>query len=164
MYRLLEAGLLILTAIWIIYQAIRRLLFLNSHDEITILALLVMFVTLAVDVTQSRVLLRVARQTGRQTLQAEALYFCTDIVSSSVVIAGLLVVCLTERFSLPGWIGQADVIVALGVSGIVIWVSMLLEKETMNALLDRAPETVTQQVQAQIKGLADVIEVRRVRM
>jgi len=160
----LEAGLLILTAIWIIYEAIRRLLFHDSHVEITIWAFVVMFVSIAVDSTRSRVLLRVARQTGSQALEADALHFSTDIWSSSVVIAGLLVVWLTERFSLPGWLGQADAIAALGVSGIVIWVSARLAKETIDALLDRAPETVTQQVQAQVETLADVIEVRRVRM
>src|SRR5438067_6962639 len=41
----LEAGLLILTAIWIIYEAIRRLLFHDSHVEITIWAFVVMFVS-----------------------------------------------------------------------------------------------------------------------
>ena len=138
----LEAGLLILTAIWIIYEAIRRLLFHDSHVEITIWAFVVMFVSIAVDATRSRVLLRVARQTGSQALEADALHFSTDIWSSSVVIAGLLVVWLAERFSLPGWLGQADAIAALGVSGIVIWVSARLAKETIDALLDRAPETV----------------------
>ena len=138
----LEAGLLILTAIWIIYEAIRRLLFHDSHVEITIWAFVVMFVSIVVDATRSRVLLRVARQTGSQALEADALHFSTDIWSSSVVIAGLLVVWLAERFSLPGWLEQADAIAALGVSGIVIWVSARLAKETIDALLDRAPETV----------------------
>src|SRR5579859_7689286 len=120
----LEAGLLILTAIWVMYEAIRRLLFHDSHVEITIWAFLVMFVSIAVDATRSRILLRVARQTGSQALEADALHFSTDIWSSSVVIAGLLVVWLNERFSLAGWLGQADAIAALGVSGIVIWVSV----------------------------------------
>jgi cation diffusion facilitator family transporter len=160
----LEAGLLILTAIWVIYEAIRRLLFHDSHVEITIWAFLVMCVSIAVDATRSRILSRVARQTGSQALEADALHFSTDIWSSSVVIAGLLVVWLTERFSLAGWLGQADAIAALGVSGIVIWVSVQLARETIDALLDRAPETVPQRVQAQVEALADVIEVRRVRM
>jgi divalent metal cation (Fe/Co/Zn/Cd) transporter len=132
----LEAGILILIAIWIIYQTIRRLLCQTSHDEITILALLVLFVTLAVDATQSRVQLRVARQTGSHTLQADALHFSTDIGSFSVVIAGLLVVWLAGCFSHPGWLGRTDAIVALGVSGIVIWVSVQYAKDMIDALLD----------------------------
>ncbi len=160
----LEAGLLVLTAIWVIYEAIRRLLFHDSHVEITIWAFVVMAVSIVVDATRSRLLFRVARATGSQALEADALHFSTDIWSSSVVIAGLLVVWLAERFSLPGWLGQADALAALGVSGIVIWVSVQLAKETIDALLDRAPETMAQHVQRQIGALPKVLEVRRVRM
>ncbi|MFL5701291.1 MAG: cation diffusion facilitator family transporter [Ktedonobacteraceae bacterium] len=159
-----EAGLLILTALWVIYEAVRRLLLHEGHIEITIWAFLVMFVSIAVDITRSRVLLRVAHRTGSQALEADALHFSTDIWSSTVVIAGLLVVWLAERFSLPAWLGQADAVAALGVSGIVIWVSFQLARETIDALLDRAPDSVVKQVQARVGDLADVIEVRRVRM
>jgi cation diffusion facilitator family transporter len=160
----LEAGLLILTAIWVIYEAVRRLLFHDSHVEITIWAFVVMGVSIVVDSTRSRILLRVARQTGSQALEADALHFSTDIWSSAVVIAGLLVVALSERFSLPGMLAQADAVAALGVSGIVIWVSVQLAKETIDALLDRAPDAVPQQVQTQVRALPGVLEVRRVRM
>jgi cation diffusion facilitator family transporter len=160
----LEAGLLILTAIWVIYEAVRRLVFHDSHVEISIWAFVVMGVSIVVDTTRSRVLLRVARQTGSQALEADALHFSTDIWSSAVVIAGLLVVWLTERFSLPSLLTQADAVAALGVSGIVIWVSVQLAKETIDALLDRAPDALSQQVQTQLRALPDVLEVRRVRM
>jgi cation diffusion facilitator family transporter len=69
----LEAGLLILTAIWVIYEAVRRLLFHDSHVEITIWAFVVMGVSIVVDSTRSRILLRVARQTGSQALEGDAL-------------------------------------------------------------------------------------------
>lgn len=160
----LEAGLLILTAIWVIYEAMRRLLFHDSQIEISIWAFVVMAVSIVVDVTRSRILLRVARQTGSQALEADALHFSTDIWSSSVVIAGLLVVWLTERLSLPGWLRQADAVAALGVSGIVIWVSFQLARETIDALLDSAPDAIADHVQTQVRALPDVLEVRRVRM
>jgi divalent metal cation (Fe/Co/Zn/Cd) transporter len=139
-------------------------LFHDSHVEITIWAFVVMGVSIVVDATRSRILLRVARQTGSQALEADALHFSTDIWSSAVVIAGLLVVWLTERFSLPSFLAQADAVAALGVSGIVIWVSAQLAKETIDALLDRAPDAVSQQVQTQVHALPGVLEVRRVRM
>jgi divalent metal cation (Fe/Co/Zn/Cd) transporter len=77
------------------------------------------------------------------------------------VIAGLLVVWLSGCFSLPGWLGQGNAIVALGVSDIVIWISMQRVKDKIHALLYCAPGTVTQPVQAQMKTLADLMEVRR---
>ena len=45
-----------------------------------------------------------------------------------------------------------------------IWVSIRLAKDTIDALLDRAPDTIVEQVQTQVRALPDVLEVRRVRM
>jgi cation diffusion facilitator family transporter len=160
----LEAGLLLLTAIWVIYEAVRRLLFHEGHIDVSIWAFVVMLVSIGVDFVRSRALLRVARKLGSQALEADALHFSTDIWSSSVVILGLFVVFLTEHFHLPTWLGQADAVAALGVSGIVIWVSLQLLRETIDALLDRAPEELAAQVQTYINRVENVHETRRVRI
>jgi cation diffusion facilitator family transporter len=159
----LESGLLIVTALWIIYEAARRLLFHEGHVDASIWAFLVMAIAIAVDFTRSRALMRVARKLGSQALEADALHFSTDIWSSAVVITGLLVVRLTQSFHLPPWLGRADAVAALGVSAIVIWVSLRLLKVTVDALLDRAPDTLTKQVESSIAQVEGVTEVRRVR-
>ncbi len=159
-----EAGLLLLTAVWVIYEAIRRLIFHEGHVEISIWAFVVMIISIIVDFTRSRVLLRVARKLGSQALEADALHFSTDIWSSAVVIIGLLIVLLAETFHLPGWLAQADAVAALGVSAIVIWVSLQLAKETIDALLDRAPDKLAAQVETYIDKVEGVTEVRRVRL
>ena len=159
----IEAGLLMLTALWVIYEAVRRLIFHEGHVDASIAAFVVMLIAIAVDFTRSRALMRVAHRLGSQALEADALHFSTDIWSSAVVIAGLLVVRLSQSLQLPAWFGQADAIAALGVSGIVIWVSLRLLKETVDALLDRAPETLVKQVESSIAQVEGVTEVRRVR-
>ena len=159
-----EAGLLLLTALWVIYEAIRRLLFHEGHVDASIWAFTVMLIAIAVDFTRSRALLRVARRLGSQALAADALHFSTDIWSSSIVIVGLVVVRLTASFKLPIWLGQADAVAALGVSAIVIWVSIRLAKETIDALLDRAPEEHVNRVQCFIEKVEGVTEVRRIRV
>jgi cation diffusion facilitator family transporter len=160
----LEAGLLLLTAIWVIYEAVRRLLYHEGHVDASIWAFVVMLISIAVDFTRSRALLRVARKLGSQALEADALHFSTDIWSSLVVIAGLLIVSLTQTLGLPAWLGQADAVAALAVSGIVMWVSLRLARETVDALLDRAPEEIARRLQTCIARLEDVNEVRRVRL
>src|SRR5690348_6750918 len=85
----LEAGLLVLTAIWVIYEAVRRLLFHEGQIDPSIWAFLEMGASIAVDYTRSRALMRVAKQQGSQALAADALHFRTDIWSSVVVILGL---------------------------------------------------------------------------
>ncbi len=161
---LLEALLLLLTAVWIITEAIRRLLLHEAHVDITIWAFVVMIISIVVDITRSRALLHVAHKLGSQALEADALHFSTDIWSSSVVILGLLVVYLTQVFRMPSWLSQCDAIAALGVSGIVIWVSLRLTKETIDALTDRAPGHLAAQIQTCIAQIEDVTEVRRVRV
>ena len=160
----LEACLLLITALWIIYEALNRIIFQEGHVDASIWAFLVMFIAVAVDYTRSRALQRVAHKFGSQALQADAIHFKTDIWSSLVVIAGLLIVRLTQSFPLPSWLGQADAVAALGVSGIVIWVSLRLIKETIDALLDRAPEEFAAQIRHSIHDVEGVTEVHRVRM
>ena len=159
----LEAGLLLLTALWIIYEAVRRLLYHEQAVNVSIWAFVVMIVAVIVDYTRSRALLRVARKLGSQALEADALHFKTDIWSSLMVIAGLVVVYIGHTWHLPAWLAQADAVAALGVSLIVIWVSVRLARDTVDVLLDRAPQKVDEQIESAIQQVELVSEVRRVR-
>lgn len=159
----LEAGLLLLTALWIIYEAIRRLLYHEQEVDASVWAFVVMIIAVIVDYSRSRALLRVARRLGSQALEADALHFKTDIWSSLMVIAGLAIVYIGHTWSLPAWLAQADAVAALGVSLIVIWVSVRLARDTVDALLDRAPQEVDDQISSSIQKIQGVSEVRRVR-
>src|SRR5215467_8047457 len=88
----LETGLLLLTCLWIVYEAIKRLMFHNVEIEPSIAAFIVMFFSIAVDSWRSKALRRIATKYDSQALQADALHFSTDIWSSSVVIIGLALV------------------------------------------------------------------------
>jgi cation diffusion facilitator family transporter len=159
-----ESGLLLVTALWVIYEAMRRLFLREGHVDVTIWAFGVMAVSIAVDATRSRALQRVARRQGSQALEADAMHFRTDIWSSAVVILGLALVALADRFAVLRGLGQADAVAALGVSAIVCWVSFRLARETIDALLDRAPESLLDQVRTHVAGVAGVIAVARVRV
>ena len=159
----LEAGLLLLTAAWIIYEALRRLLLGEGHVDPSIWAFLVMAVSIVVDYTRSRALLRVAKEQGSQALEADALHFRTDIWSSVVVILGLIAVKIGQLSGVP-WLSQADAGAALGVSLIVIWVSFRLARQTLDALLDRAPDTIGRALEQAIGHVEGVVDVRRVRL
>jgi cation diffusion facilitator family transporter len=93
---LFETLLLLLTCVWIIYEAIRRLFFEEVEVEASIWAFIIMAISIVVDISRSRMLYRTARKYGSQALEADALHFSTDIWSSSVVIGGLFLVSLSE--------------------------------------------------------------------
>src|SRR5512146_1718845 len=94
----IETALLLLTCIWIVWEAFQRLFFHSVEIEPSIWAFVVMFVSIGVDAWRSRALKRVADRYDSQALQADALHFSTDIWSSSVVILGLAVVWAGREF------------------------------------------------------------------
>ena len=108
----IETGLLLLTCIWIVYEAIRRLVFHEVHVQPTIWAFLVMGIWVSIDAWRSRRLKRIADRYDSQALHADALHFRTDIWSSSVVILGLAIVLVGERVQAP-WLAKADPVAAL---------------------------------------------------
>jgi len=157
-----ETALLLLTCAWIVYEAIRRLFFEHVVVEASVWAFAVMAVSIVVDATRSRVLKRAARKHHSQALEADALHFSTDIWSSAVVIAGLVFVGIAKAAGLP-WLARADAVAALGVSVIVVYVSLRLGKKTIADLLDGIPATLREEVEraAHVPG---VLEIRRARI
>src|SRR5438034_9200132 len=76
----IETGLLLLTCVWIVWEAARRLSGYHAvHIEPRIAAFGVMFASMAVDWWRSRKLRRIARKYDSQALEADALHFSTDI-------------------------------------------------------------------------------------
>ena len=165
---LVETLLLLITCVWIIYEAIQRLFFKTVHVEVSIWSFLVMGTSIVVDISRSRMLKRMAIKHHSQALEADALHFSTDVWSSSVVILGLIGVALAEwlKGNSAIWaerLHSADAIAALGVSGIVIYVSVQLGKRTIAGLLDSAPRGMMEQIEgsvAQIEGVSQVTRVR----
>ncbi len=160
----IETTLLLLTCIWIIYEAIQRLAFHHGPEvEPSVAAFVVMFFSIATDYWRSRALKRIADKYDSQALQADALHFSTDIWSSSVVIAGLALVEIARRLQLQ-WLRAADPVAALFVAGVVIYVSWRLARQTIDALLDAAPAEVRGRILDVVSAVNGVLEVDRVRI
>jgi len=159
----LETGLLLLTCIWIVYEAIKRLFYRHVEIEPSIGAFLVMFFSIAVDFWRSRLLGRIAVKYDSQALEADALHFSTDIWSSGVVILGLALVQLGRSYGV-GWLRDADPVAALFVAGVVTWVSWRLARKTIDALLDAAPSGVRNKIIAAVSSVDGLLEVDRVRI
>jgi cation diffusion facilitator family transporter len=159
----IETGLLLLTCVWIIYEAIERLFFRRVEIEPSMWAFVVMLVSIGVDLWRSRLLGRIAQKYDSQALEADALHFSTDVWSSSVVILGLLLVLAGRAYHID-WLRDADPIAALVVAGIVVHVSWRLARKTVDALLDAAPAGVRAQIIEAVRRVEGVIEVDRVRI
>jgi len=159
---LLETALLLVTCVWIIWEAAARLLVKQVHVEANVWAFAVMILSIVVNISRSRALRRVARQTGSQALEADALHFSTDIWSSGVVICGLIAVRVSALPRLR-WLVHADAVAALGVALIVVVVSVQLGRKTIADLIDEVPPGLLDEVRSAI-GIPGVTEVERVRV
>jgi cation diffusion facilitator family transporter len=153
---LFETLLLLATCVWIVREAIHRLSSHHAEIEVTFWSFAVMIVSIVVDASRSRVLSHAAEKYHSQALEADALHFQTDIWSSAVVIVGLI----AAKF---GW-GAADAVAALGVSAVVVWVSVQLGRRTIDALLDSAPAGMEERIAAIVAGVPGVRDCHNLRM
>lgn len=153
---LVETLLLLATCAWISFEAIQRLFFREAYVEASLAGFSVMLISIALDFSRSRALSRVAKKYRSQALEADALHFSTDIMSSLTVIAGLFFVTLGYRI--------ADPLAALGVVVVVVALSVRLAKRTVLVLLDRAPEGLAETIRAEVLSIPGVGSCGRVRV
>ncbi|WP_348268556.1 cation diffusion facilitator family transporter [Edaphobacter paludis] len=162
-----ETGLMLASCVWILTEAIRRILF---HQDLaltfSIWPFAVLLLSITVDYSRSRTLHRVAVQHNSEALEADAIHFRTDIWSSFAVLLGLAATYSGKHWHLP-LLELADPLAAIIVSGIILRVSWKLARRTIDALLDATPaETRAQTRRDLIRDLSaidGVISVDRVR-
>lgn len=144
----IETILLLITCVWIVSEAIDRLVTGNTHIELSAWSYVVVISSIVVDVFRSRALYKVAKKHNSQALEADALHFSTDIWSSAVVLFGL--VCSNFGFYF------ADSIAALMVAAIVLFVSLRMGKKAVDVLLDKAPQETVLLVEKVLNSYPEV--------
>jgi cation diffusion facilitator family transporter len=153
---LIETCILLLTSGWIIYEAVQRLVSKTSEVTVAWYSLLVLVISIIVDFSRSRALKKVAMETKSQALEADALHFRLDILSSAVVMIGLVLVA--------AGIVWADAIAGIVVALVIAYAAFRLGKKTVDVLIDAAPEGLTDQI-VSITGAVDgVIKIEKIRV
>lgn len=151
-----ETFLLFITCIWIVYEAVSRLVFGHTEIKVTFWSFAVIIVSMIIDFSRSRALMRVAKKYNSQALEADALHFSTDILSSAVVLIGLVASLFNYHF--------ADAISALIVALIVIVISFKLGKKSIDALIDRSPEALHSKIFDLTKSVEEVSKINNIRV
>jgi cation diffusion facilitator family transporter len=160
---LFETLLLLVTCIWIIYEAIQRLFFKTIAVEASMWGFIVMALSIIIDYSRSRVLYRAAEKHHSQALEADALHFSTDMWSSGVVIIGLICVKIAEMFPNLFVLEKADALAALIVALIVVYVSIRLGIRTVQALIDAAPRGLYRKIKKTVEEQPGVIDCHNIR-
>lgn len=153
---LIETLLLLVTCVWIIYEAVDRLISGNTHIEVSVWSYVVVCSSIIIDISRSRALYKVAKAHNSQALEADAIHFSTDIWSSAVVLFGLI--CANFGFFF------ADSVAALFVALIILFVSYKLGKKAVDVLLDKAPQKTILNVKEVLSKYPDVKHVHSMKV
>jgi len=153
---LIETLLLLITCGWIIYEAVHRLSSGKLEIEVTFWSFFVIIASIAVDFTRSRALAKAAKKFNSQALEADALHFSSDILSSCVVLIGLLAYSFNFK--------TADSISSIFVAIVVVVVSYRLGKRAINVLLDAAPHGINEEVKKIIDDMKIVHDVHDIKI
>lgn len=116
----------------------------------------VLLIDIAVNFWRARALHETARDTKSQALAADALHFASDVLGSIAVIIGLAL----SGFGYP-W---GDAVAAIGVAVMIAILGLRLGRSTIETLLDRAPEGVSETATAAIRAVPGVLAVERLRV
>jgi cation diffusion facilitator family transporter len=155
-----EAILLAMTGVWITWESISNLIHHAPRrvDNNWWLAIAVVSLSILVDLSRSRALFRAARKFKSQALEADAIHFGTELLSSLVVLVVLVLVKIDPtRYS---WADSAG---AIAVAAVMIFTAVRLGRRAADVLIDRAPEGLDSRIQEIIRSVPGVRDVARIR-
>ena len=130
----IEGGLIFVAAIWIIYEALDKLL---HGVELKYLGsgAIVMAVSAGINFFVATLLKRSAKENRSVALEADAVHLYTDVYTSIGVFLGLFVITLGERF----WglkIAWIDPVIAMGVALLILSTAYKITKKSFLPLID----------------------------
>jgi len=145
-----EAILIILTAIYILYIAAEKLVKSGSgHYFETDLGIAIMTISTVANFVVSRYLFYTAKVTDSIALHTDAEHLSMDVYSSFSILAGLVAVKFTGLYVL-------DPIFAIIVAAIILKTGLTLTKQASNNLLDGAlPNAEKEVIQKVLEGFKE---------
>ena len=160
---LAEAGLMGVSCLWIVWEAVSRIVYHRVSLHHSIWPVLVLLTSIAVDFWRSRQLRAVAQRTGSPALATDAFHFASDIWATLAVLAGLAVTWLGARFGIAV-LHYADPIAAILVSLLILRMALRLGHEAAGALLDEIPKETRQRLVREVERVEGVLAVERARV
>jgi cation diffusion facilitator family transporter len=151
-----EGVLLIVTAVGIAFEAIRRLLAGGPEVNPAGYAFALLLATLVIEAARAGILRRVGRLASSEAMLADATNRLSDVLATLGVLAGLVGVRM-------GFV-WADSVAALFVSVIIARAAARLVWHSGDILIDRAPAGAEHELRAAILDVSGVREVRSVRV
>lgn len=143
----IESLLIFIAAVWIIVEAIKKLLGEKIELDSIALGSIVMLISALVNIFVSKKLYKVARATNSVALEADALHLKTDVYTSLGVAVGLGLIMITR-------INWLDPVIAILVALFIIKEAYELMIRAFTPLLDTAWSTTEiEDLESRLNGL-----------
>lgn len=132
-----EALLIFVAAIWIIYEAIHKLLNPSPLEAVD-WGILIMLISALANIIVSRKLFDVGRKSDSAALIADGWHLRTDVYTSVGVMAALAIICIGARFFPSANLFWIDPIAAILVAFLILRAAYQLTASAIEDLLDRS--------------------------
>lgn len=152
---LFQVLILVMMCAYVLYEAYERIIHPPTHVKIDVFTFLAISICIVIDYSRAKALKKVALETKSQALEADALHFSSDILSSVVVLAGIGLYYVHPIF---------DPIAASIVSFIIIMITIDLSKRSIDSLLDKTPKGLRNKIENEIKNVKEVEGIKSLRM
>jgi len=153
---LIETILLFATAAGVVYEAFDRLFISQATVSVGWFALLVMVISIIVNYSRSKVMYRTAKKYKSQALEADAAHFSADLITSIVVIVGIVPTAFGFSF--------ADPLAAIGVAAIIVLIGYRIGRKSIDTLMDASPPGMVKLINEESRKVDGVQKVGRIRV
>ena len=151
----IEGVLIILAAIYIIFEASKKIIFGTDATAENTLGIAVMFIAVVLNTIVSIVLFKVSKETNSISLYADGEHLRTDIYSSLGVLIGLVLIKITGYTVL-------DPIIALLIALIILRAGYKIFQRAGENLLDHSlPEENIEKIKEIIKQYSDCVTLKK---
>jgi cation diffusion facilitator family transporter len=153
------------TALGILYEAYQRVFVKDEVPQTNIWSFAVLLAALAIDVSRSRMLARVARETNSQALAADAAHFASDLWSSGTVLVSLTLIWIGGQVGWPPhWLSFADAAAGVIVAGVIIHVAWGLAGRAVTTLMDQVEPNLLDDITRAASAAGGVVSTESARL
>ena len=151
----IEGGLIIFAALFIIYEATKKIVFGVTMDTENTLGIAVMFIAVVLNIIVSSLLFKVAKETNSISLYADGEHLRTDVYSSLGVLLGLILIKITGYSIL-------DPVIAILVAVVIFKAGYTISQKAMSNLLDHSlPDENIDEIKKLIKEHSGIATLKK---
>ncbi len=158
-----ESLVLFFAMFLILVEVVQRLLFKSVAIRPSLWAVAVLAASILCDIQRSRTLAKVARKYKSPAIEADAIHFRADFITSAIALSGALAVYVVSRLNAALPYSLIDIAATFLILLVVARMVLAILRQSAGVLLDRMAAERTALVREIAAEMPEVIDVEKVR-